>query len=287
MFYNSAPLPFFGQKRAFLKLFYECLRHFSPHATYLDLFGGSALLSHNLKQFYPEARVIYNDHDNFMGRIENLKKTNAIIDELREYGVQRGIKYAQRLEKEERAEVYAIFQAHEERGELIDYATLGASLLFSARRVNNLKELMGGSIYWRIPKKNYPQPHDYLEGVERVSGDFRAVYEAHKDARELVLVCDPPYLSTLQNAYGKEWFRVEDFLNLMDIVERHPFIFFSSERSEFYALVKYLTRKKINGGSLLNITPYAQRRGALTARAHYVDNLYYSPGVVSGALNAL
>ena len=278
MFYNSAPLPFFGQKRAFLKPFCECLKGFSPYATYLDLFGGSGLLSHTIKQTYPSARVIYNDHDNFIGRIENLKQTNAIIDELREYGAQRGIKYAQRLEKEERAGVGAILRTREERGEFVDYATLGASLLFSARRANSLKELMGGSIYWRIPKKNYPQPHDYLEGVERVSGDFRAVYEAHKDARELVLVCDPPYLSTLQNAYGKEWFRVEDFLALMDIVEKHPFIFFSSERSEFYALVKHLTHRGINGGSLINIEPYAQKTSALTANARYVDNLYYSLG---------
>ncbi len=275
---TSAPLPFFGQKRAFLKPFYECLRHFSPHATYLDLFGGSALLSHTIKQTYPKARVIYNDHDNFIGRIENLKQTNAIIDELREYGAQKGFKHAQRLGKEDREGVRAIFLAHEARGERVDYATLGASLLFSARRVQSLKELMSGSIYWRINKTNYPHIHTYLQGVERVSGDFRAVYEAHKEARELVLVCDPPYLSTLQNAYGKEWFKVEDFLVLMDIVEKHPFIFFSSERSEFYPLVKHLTHRGINGGSLINIEPYAQRTGAPTARARYVDNLYYSLG---------
>ena len=275
---TSAPLPFFGQKRAFLKPFCECLKGFSPYATYLDLFGGSGLLSHTVKQTYPSARVIYNDHDNFNRRLENLERTNKIIEELREYGAQKGFKHAQRLEKEDRAGVGAILRTREERGEFIDYATLGASLLFSARRVQSLKELMSGSIYWRINKTNYPHIHTYLQGVERVSGDFRAVYEAHKDARELVLVCDPPYLSTLQNAYGKEWFRVEDFLVLMDIVEKHPFIFFSSERSEFYPLVKHLTHRGINGGSLINIEPYAQKTSALTANARYVDHLYYSLG---------
>lgn len=59
--YVQAPLPFQGQKRRFLKPFKEALNEFPADAVYIDLFGGSGLLSHTVKDYYPDAKVIYND----------------------------------------------------------------------------------------------------------------------------------------------------------------------------------------------------------------------------------
>lgn len=59
--YNQAPLPFMGQKRKFLKRFREELAKCPPTAVYVDLFGGSGLLSRTVKDTYPKARVVYND----------------------------------------------------------------------------------------------------------------------------------------------------------------------------------------------------------------------------------
>jgi adenine-specific DNA methylase len=81
--YTSAPLPFMGQKRKFLKQFRPALQRYSPTATYVDLFGGSGLLSHTVKSIYPEAKVIYNDFDNYRQRLENIDKTNQLISDLR------------------------------------------------------------------------------------------------------------------------------------------------------------------------------------------------------------
>ena len=44
--YTQAPLPFQGQKRRFLNDFKKALHYFPTDATYVDLFGGSGLLSH-------------------------------------------------------------------------------------------------------------------------------------------------------------------------------------------------------------------------------------------------
>ena len=66
------------------KIFKEALNGFSPTATYVDLFGGSGLLSHTVKQYYPDANVIYNDFDNYSQRLDNVEKTNNIIGDLRE-----------------------------------------------------------------------------------------------------------------------------------------------------------------------------------------------------------
>ena len=51
--YNQAPLPFQGQKRRFVKPFKEALKSFPNDAVYIDLFGGSGLLSHTVKSVYP------------------------------------------------------------------------------------------------------------------------------------------------------------------------------------------------------------------------------------------
>jgi adenine-specific DNA methylase len=78
--FHQAPLPFQGQKRKFLKEFKTALNEFSPTATYVDLFGGSGFLSHSIKQHYPNANVVYNDFDGYSHRLENVDKTNKIID---------------------------------------------------------------------------------------------------------------------------------------------------------------------------------------------------------------
>ena len=55
--FKKAPLPFMGQKRNFLNSFKEALITYSPEATYVDLFGGSGLLSHTVKNFYPNGKI--------------------------------------------------------------------------------------------------------------------------------------------------------------------------------------------------------------------------------------
>lgn len=81
--YVQAPLPFQGQKRRFLKPFKEALNEFPSDAVYVDLFGGSGLLSHTVKEYYPDCKVIYNDFDGYSHRLENVDKTNALLSDIR------------------------------------------------------------------------------------------------------------------------------------------------------------------------------------------------------------
>ena len=48
--YTSAPLPFLGQKRKFIKEFKRVLEGYPDDVTIVDLFGGSGLLSHTAKR---------------------------------------------------------------------------------------------------------------------------------------------------------------------------------------------------------------------------------------------
>jgi len=81
--FKSAPLPFQGQKRFFVKKFKELLNDYPSNATYVDLFGGSGLLSHSVRHIHPEANVVFNDFDNYSKRLKAIPETNLILESLR------------------------------------------------------------------------------------------------------------------------------------------------------------------------------------------------------------
>lgn len=62
--------------RTQLNLFDNCV-------VFVDLFGGSGLLSRMVKDARPDAKVIYNDFDGFCKRIENIPRTNALLADFR------------------------------------------------------------------------------------------------------------------------------------------------------------------------------------------------------------
>ena len=70
--YLSAPLPFVGQKRMFAREFIKVLGQFPDSTVFVDLFGGSGLLSHITKCVRPDATVVYNDFDNYRCRLVNI-----------------------------------------------------------------------------------------------------------------------------------------------------------------------------------------------------------------------
>lgn len=77
--YTNAPLPFMGQKRRFIKQFRQILSQYSDEVTIVDLFGGSGLLSYIAKQAKANAKVVYNDFDNYQQRINHIPATNALL----------------------------------------------------------------------------------------------------------------------------------------------------------------------------------------------------------------
>lgn len=127
--YSSAPLPFQGQKRRFVRQFIEVISK-QPAKLYVDLFGGSGLLSHVAKATHPQSRVIYNDFDDFSTRIANIGKTNAILADLRE--LNKGIKPDAKLNDSQRERI--LKRIGQESG-YVDYITLSSSLLFAMHYV--------------------------------------------------------------------------------------------------------------------------------------------------------
>ena len=70
---------------------------------YVDLFGGSGILSHWVKHIYPSSTVIYNDFDKYEDRCKQIKETNEILTRCRE--VCKGLKKKQPLGEERTEEI--------------------------------------------------------------------------------------------------------------------------------------------------------------------------------------
>lgn len=160
--YSQAPLPFVGQKRMFASEFRKVLERFGDKTVFVDLFGGSGLLAHITKRERPDARVIYNDHDNYRGRLENIGRTNRLLADLRdmarEHPRHKMITGSLRTAFLERIR-------QEEQTGAVDYITLSSSLLFSGKYALDLEELGKQSFYNNLRLSDY-RCGGYLDGLE-------------------------------------------------------------------------------------------------------------------------
>lgn len=194
--YVQAPLPFQGQKRRFLKPFKTALESFPADATYVDLFGGSGLLSHTVKQMFPDAKVIYNDFDGYSHRLENADKTNALLSDIRDICASEPRK--ERISDGLSNEI--IGRISKEKG-FIDWVTISSSLLFSMNYVTSFDQLKKEKFYNKVRLSPYTV-EGYLEGVDRVKKDYRDLFTEFRNHKNVVFLVDPPYLSTDCSTYS-------------------------------------------------------------------------------------
>lgn len=242
--YLSAPLPFQGQKRMFAKEFIKVLKHYPDDAVFVDLFGGSGLLSHITKCQKPDAIVVYNDFDNYRRRLENIPRTNALLDKIRE--VVTSVPRRKFLpEKTKEAILLLIEQEEKERG-YVDYITLSTSLLFSMKYATNLDGLRKETFYNTVRKCNYDLCLDYLDGLEVVSCDYRELFSRYKDVPNVVFLIDPPYLSTEVGTYTMNW-GLSDYLDVLQTLVGTNYIYFTSNKSSIIELCDWMGRNNTIG----------------------------------------
>lgn len=235
--YSSAPLPFQGQKRRFVGEFRKALAHFPDATLFVDLFGGSGLLSHVVKQERPDARVIYNDFDDFHLRLRNIARTNALLSDIRNL-VGREIPKCRRLSDQIRKRILGRV-AEEEKTGFVDYVTLSGSLLFSGNYANTFEELAKEVFYNTVRQSDY-FAEGYLDGVEVVKYDYRELFELYKDMPGTVFLVDPPYLSTEVGAYKCYW-SLADYLDVLKVLRGHSYVYFTSNKSQIVELIDWFT----------------------------------------------
>ena len=234
--YNQAPLPFQGQKRRFLKDFKEALKGFPCDAIYVDLFGGSGLLSHTVKSVYSQSKVVWNDFDNYAERLHNISKTNKILADIRI--ILKDFQKEKRIIGKEREYILELLRA--EKG-FIDWITLSSSLLFSAKYITDFEGLTKEAFYNNIKQQDY-NTDSYLEDVERVQMDYKDLFELYKNEENVVFLIDPPYLSTDTKTYkNMDYWRLGDYLDILNLLEGKYYFYFTSEKSQIIELATWLS----------------------------------------------
>lgn len=237
--YLSAPLPFVGQKRMFAKEFIKVLNRYPDNALFVDLFGGSGLLSHITKCRKPEATVIYNDYDNYRRRLENIPRTNALLAQIRPLTTL--VAWHKTLPKETKEAILCLIEQEERKYGYVDYITLSSSLLFSMKYATDFDGLRKETFYNAVHKCDYSLCRDYLDGLEVVSCDYRELFNKYKDVPNVVFLIDPPYLSTEVGTYTMKW-GLSDYLDVLQTLVGTNYIYFTSNKSSIIELCDWMDK---------------------------------------------
>ncbi len=269
--YLSAPLPFQGQKRMFAKEYIKVLQQFPDGTTFVDLFGGSGLLSHIAKCQKPNSTVVYNDFDGYRQRLEALPVTNALLAELRAIvDVPRHRPISGVL----RERVLSCIRKYERDHGYIDYITLSSSVMFSMKYANNFAELEKETLYNNIRTTDYPPCQDYLDGLTITSCDYRKVFEQYKDVPDVVFLVDPPYLSTDAQTYKMYW-KLSDYLDVLTVLAGHCFIYFTSDKSSIVELCDWMGQHAELGNPFKNCHR-KEFNAHMNYSASYTDIMLYT-----------
>lgn len=266
--YNQAPLPFQGQKRRFLKQFREALPPEPSEITFVDLFGGSGLLSHTVKQLYPSAKVVWNDFDNYRARLDNVERTNALLNDIRI--LTQSCAEDKRIPDDVKGQILA--RIAQENG-FVDYVSLSASLLFSGNYANSLEELKKQTFYNTVKKTDYIVD-GYLEGVERVCCDYKELFEQYKSVNAIFLI-DPPYLSTDCSSYNSDgYWKLSDYLDVLTTLQNTKYFYFTSNKSQVVELCQWISTHS-NFKNPFEGCVYETTGASVNYSASYTDIMVY------------
>lgn len=269
--YLSAPLPFVGQKRMFAREFIQVLKRYPDDAVFVDLFGGSGLLSHITKYQKPGATVVYNDFDNYRQRLENIPRTNVLLDKIR--AVVASVPRRKFLPKKTKETILRLIEQEEHRYGYVDYITLSSSLLFSVKYATNLEELRKETFYNTVRKCDYNPCLDYLDGLEIVSCDYKELFNKYKDMPDVVFLIDPPYLSTEVGTYTMNW-GLSDYLDVLQTLVGTNYIYFTSNKSSIIELCDWIGKNNALGNPFIG-SEKVEFNAHMNYNSSYTDIMLY------------
>lgn len=267
----SAPLPFVGQKRMFAREYIKVLEQFKDCVVFVDLFGGSGLLSHITKRMRPDAKVVYNDFDNYRKRLENIPRTNLLLADFRLLA--EGVPRHKPITGEARERILERIGMEEKEWGYVDYITISSSLMFSMKYRMNLDGICKEVLYNNIRKADYALCDDYLKGLEITSRDYREVFNEYKDMPNVVFLVDPPYLSTDVTTYSMYW-QLSDYLDVLTVLNGHSFVYFTSNKSSIVELCQWMGRNQTLGDPFEGCVK-SEFNAHMNYNAGYTDMMLY------------
>lgn len=274
--YLSAPLPFVGQKRMFAREFIKVLQMFPDGATFVDLFGGSGLLSHITKHCKPHSKVIYNDFDNYRQRIDNIPRTNHLIADIRNM-VGDTVPRHKPITGDLRERIFRCITEEQKSG-FVDFITLSSSVMFSMKYRLDVPSMRKEALYNNIRKCDYPECQDYLDGLDIVSCDYKQLVAKYRDDPAVVFLADPPYLATEVGTYHMHW-TMADYLDVLKVLEGHSYVYFTSNKSSIVELCEWMGRNP-NLGNPFKDAERREFRQHMNYSSSYTDMMLFKKNTV-------
>lgn len=210
---------------------------------------------------------MFNDFDNYAWRLSIIDDTCRLYELLRP--LLQNTEGKARINENLKARIEIAIKFFD--GE-IDLRTLASWLLFSGKQVYDFDCLLRSPWYNRLPKNppDAAMTKIYLEGLEITRESFETLIPRYIACdlpsavrAKTLLILDPPYISTDCSSYSAR-FKLIDFLKLASLTQP-PFIYFSSDKSEFPDYLDYMISNKIEGYQ--RFAGYQQH--SLTARVNY------------------
>ena len=269
--YLSAPLPFVGQKRMFAREFMKVLGRFADKSVFVDLFGGSGLLSHITKRQRPDATVVYNDYDGYRRRLEAIPKTNALLADLR--AIAKDIPRRKAITGAARERIFERIIREEQEQGYVDFITISSSLMFSMKYKLGVEGMKKETLYNNIRTTDYQPCPDYLDGLAVTSCDYKELYGQYKDVPGVVFLVDPPYLSTEVGTYKMYW-RLSDYLDVLTVLDGHSFVYFTSDKSSIVELCQWMGKNQTLGNPFEGCVK-SEFNAHMNHTAKYTDIMLY------------
>lgn len=142
---------------------------------FYDVFGGSGLVSHLVKQKFKNHRVIWNDFDNFKARLDIIDITESIRNRCAKE-ITKVDKKQDRLTESTKARIQEILSEYRE--DELDCITLSSYFMFSGHYTKSKDELIAKVRYNRIAfnplKRVQMDAIDLLQSIERERESGRA-----------------------------------------------------------------------------------------------------------------
>lgn len=256
----------------FAREFIKVLEQYPEETVFVDLFGGSGLLSHIAKCQKPGATVVYNDFDNYRQRLENIPRTNALLADLRKLA--EGIERHKVIKGGARERIFGRLEQELKEYGYIDFITVSSSLMFSMKYKMSIDEMKKEALYNNIRTSDYPQCPDYLDGLTVVSCDYKELFQQYKDCPNVVFLVDPPYLSTEVGTYSMYW-KLSDYLDVLTILNGYQFVYFTSNKSSIVELCDWLGKNPTVGNPFRNCKK-VEFNAHMNYNARYTDMMFYT-----------
>ena len=216
----------------------------------VDVFGGSGLLAHWAKRYYPQADVIFNDFDHYMERCndwENVELTRACLSQ--RFGNK--YKHQQEIKKHEDVEFINNMIQQEENPDLI---TLSSWLCYSSDSVKKTKqELIDSKKYFRVPKLNITNPSDYFsdlivinQNAEDVKTFTDIINKMNTRNLPVFYILDPPYLYNDKTGYDERFFTIYSSIGFIEwFLIDVDLMMFESEKARFDEILRKLSNMNL------------------------------------------